>query len=218
MYKLPPVFLTQEAAKFSSIWVGSGGCDGGVGADLQAWPLLLSRAGVSAALRQFTHAGRLRARLTAVDDECHGDGHDIVNLKSFAMVQSQAAPWMLEESHNNCPNLIYSHVCTFSVNPNLEQKQPFSTPLDQQCILSSSPEMKKTNAQPFHDNHTSPCEQKSGLMFSFVFDIFIISLFSPQIVEFLKTAKQKQVGFCRQIFSNYVNMTNWSLHHLSIVG
>lgn len=47
---------------------------------------------MSAALRQFTHAGRLRARVTAVDDECHGDAHNIVNLKSFAVVRSQAAP------------------------------------------------------------------------------------------------------------------------------
>lgn len=50
---------------------------------------------------------------------------------------------------------------------------------------------EKAIAQPFYDNHTNPCEQKSGLIFSFGFDIFIISPFSPQIVEFLKTAKQK---------------------------
>lgn len=66
---------------------------------LQAWPLLLSRAGVSAALRQFTHAGRRCARVTAVDDECNCDVHGNVNLKSFAVVQSQATPSVLRETH-----------------------------------------------------------------------------------------------------------------------
>lgn len=115
------LLLTRQAAKFSSIWERSGGGRGGWGGEgLQAWPLLLlSRAGVSAALRHFTHARRRRARVTAVDDECNCDVHGNVNLKSFAVVQSQATASTLREPHRSHFSLIYSNVCIFSKNPNL---------------------------------------------------------------------------------------------------
>lgn len=199
------ILKARQSAKFSSIWErsgGSGGGDGGVRADLQAWPLRLSWAGVSAALRQFTHAGRLRAGVTAVDDECDCSTHTALwiwnHLQWFGQRQRHRCWRNLKTAVNISSALTCKHF--------LKMQSPFR-PLE-----------ARNASDLVHQSWVTITQVQMNKSQDLYFLLCLLFSWFPGYFGLFPKTTLKYVWFCGLVFSTYVIVRNWSLHHLHIPG